>query len=242
MVIPAANFASGILYSMDQKAFTIVFVVITVIAVLGIIVSRMSTTTPNNAQDGTPAPSSTQSSNQTSITQPQGATVSAAPAMTRKTYSQAPAPLPIAQLKNKKALIETVKGNIEFEILPEATKAASNFIFLTGEGFYDGLTFHRVEPGFVIQGGDPLGTGVGGPGYTFKEDKVTGEYKKGIVAMAKKGTESAGTGGSQFFIMLADNALPPDYVIFGRVTKGQDVVSKIAVGDVMSKVSIAPLK
>jgi cyclophilin family peptidyl-prolyl cis-trans isomerase len=224
--------------TMDQKTFTIVFVVIAVVAVLGIIISRMSANTstlPTSNQ--TPQPSLTSSPGSQIQASPPSVVIS-----DKKTYTQAPPSLSAAELKNKKAVIETGKGIIEFEILPEATKAASNFIFLSTEGFYDGLKFHRVEPGFVIQGGDPLGTGIGGPGYTFKEDKVSGEYKKGVVAMAKKSTEPAGTGGSQFFIMLADNALPPDYVIFGKVVKGQDVVSKIAVGDIMTKVTIAPLK
>ncbi len=226
---------------MDQKVFTIVFVVITVIAVLGIIISRMVSSNPVSVTPSA-TPAATEGSLQNQLPSSGEPQVSPSPAITKKNYTQASSPLPIAQLKNKKAVIETAKGNIEFEILPEAPKAASNFIFLTQEGFYDGLKFHRVEPGFVIQGGDPLGTGLGGPGYTFKEDKVSGEYKKGIVAMAKKATEPAGTGGSQFFIMLDDNSLPPDYVIFGRVIKGQDVVSEITVGDIMNKVTIAPLK
>jgi peptidyl-prolyl cis-trans isomerase B (cyclophilin B) len=144
------------------------------------------------------------------------------------------------QLQNKKAVIETARGKIEFEIYPEATKAASNFVFLAGDGFYNGLTFHRVEPGFVIQGGDPLGSGTGGPGYKFEDEPFSGTYNKGIVAMANAGPN---TNGSQFFIMLADHPeLPKNYTIFGKVVAGQDVVSKIAVGDVMGKVSIEPLK
>ncbi len=139
-------------------------------------------------------------------------------------------------LANKEAVIETNKGKIVFEIFPESPKAASNFIFLTLNNFYNGLKFHRVEPGFVIQGGDPLGNGTGGPGYSFEDEPVIMDYKKGIVAMANSGPN---TNGSQFFIMLEDNlTLPKNYTIFGKVTQGMDVVSKIAVGDIMQKVTI----
>ncbi|OGE33707.1 hypothetical protein A3C59_00990 [Candidatus Daviesbacteria bacterium RIFCSPHIGHO2_02_FULL_36_13] len=137
-------------------------------------------------------------------------------------------------LQNKKAVISTNKGTIEFEVYPEATMAASNFIILSSNGFYNGLTFHRVED-WVIQGGDPLGTGMGGPGYQFPDEKVTRPYIRGIVAMANSGPD---TNGSQFFILTKDYPLQPDYTIFGQVTKGLDVVDKIRVGDTMQKVTI----
>lgn len=164
-----------------------------------------------------------------------------------KQYSKFPGVLPAEQLQNeetsspsKKAVIQTAKGKIEFEIFPDAPKAASNFIFLANDGFYNGLVFHRVVPGFVIQGGDPLGTGSGGPGYQFEDEPVNRKYDKGIVAMANAGPN---TNGSQFFIMLEDNpTLPPNYTIFGKVISGQEVVNQIKVGDVMQKVSIEPLK
>ena len=153
-----------------------------------------------------------------------------------KQYPKFPGVLPASELQNKKAVIVTAKGNIEFEIYPQSPKAASNFIFLAKDGFYDELIFHRVVPGFVIQGGDPAGNGTGGPGYKFEDEPVTMEYDKGIVAMANSGPN---TNGSQFFIMLEDNpTLPPSYTIFGRVISGQEVVDKIEVGDVMSKVTI----
>lgn len=153
-----------------------------------------------------------------------------------KQYPKFPGVLPEAELSNKKTVIQTAKGNIEFEIYPEATKAASNFIFLAKDGFYDGIKFHRVEPGFIIQGGDPLGNGTGGPGYKFEDEQVSLDYNKGIVAMANSGPN---TNGSQFFVMLANHPeLPKKYTIFGKVIKGQEVVDKIAVGDVMVKVSI----
>jgi cyclophilin family peptidyl-prolyl cis-trans isomerase len=93
-------------------------------------------------------------------------------------------------------------------------------------------------PGFVIQGGDPTATGAGGPGYKFEDEKVTRPYDKGIVAMANAGPN---TNGSQFFIMLDNNPLPPSYTIFGKVIKGQEVVDSIQVGDVMKKVTIEDL-
>lgn len=140
------------------------------------------------------------------------------------------------ELSGKKAVITTDKGVIEFEIYPEATKAASSFIFLAREKFFDNLIFHRVVPGFVIQGGDPFGEGYGGPGYNFEDEPVSRAYHKGIVAMANSGPN---TNGSQFFIMLEDSpGLDPKYTIFGKVTQGMDVVEKIVPGDVMKSLVI----
>ena len=114
--------------------------------------------------------------------------------------------------------------------------ASSNFIFLAKEKFYDGLTFHRREEGFVIQGGDPLGNGTGGPGYAFADEPVTGDYLRGVVAMANAGPN---TNGSQFFIMLADHPeLPKNYTIFGKVREGMEVVDEIKVGDKILKATI----
>jgi len=126
------------------------------------------------------------------------------------------------------ATIQTPKGDIELEIFTEdAPKAATNFLTLARRGFYDGVVFHRVVPGFVIQGGDPTGTGRGGPGYTFEDEPFSGDYERGTVAMANAGPN---TNGSQFFICLVDlsGRLPRNYTIFGRVTKGMGVVDAIA--------------
>ncbi|MBP9863936.1 peptidylprolyl isomerase [Patescibacteria group bacterium] len=147
-----------------------------------------------------------------------------------------PGVLPESAFAKKFVHLQTTKGEIVFELLPkEGPNAASNFVYLTNQKFYDGLTFHRVVPGFVIQGGDPLGTGTGGPGYEFKNDPVKLPYDAGIVAMANAGRD---TNGSQFFIMLENNPLPPDYSVFGRVVKGLDVVRKIGVGDRMTTVTL----
>lgn len=153
------------------------------------------------------------------------------------------------EINKHKSVLTTSKGVIEFELFSDAPLAASNHIGLAKEGFYNGLTFHRREEGFVIQGGDPTGTGAGGPGYQFEDEFMSEEkypriqspygeiikYEKGTVAMANAGPD---TNGSQFFIMLEDVPLPPSYTIFGKVTKGLDVVEKIEVGDTMDKVEI----
>jgi cyclophilin family peptidyl-prolyl cis-trans isomerase len=110
-----------------------------------------------------------------------------------------------------------------------APKTASAFAALARQGFFDGLTFHRIVAGFVIQGGDPLGNGQGGPGFSVREAPPKDlAYTRGVVAMAKTGTEPAGTSGSQFFVVTAEDAqLPPDYALLGQVTEGQDVVDRI---------------
>jgi peptidyl-prolyl cis-trans isomerase B (cyclophilin B) len=145
---------------------------------------------------------------------------------------------------NKQAVIETNKGTIVFDIFPDdAPLAASNFITLSKRGFYDGITFHRVIAGFMIQGGDPTGTGSGGPGYNFEIEPPKRAYDPGIVAMAR--TSLPKSNGSQFFIMEPDSTpsmLAPDYTIFGKVTKGLDVVGNIKQGDTMKKVTIEDKK
>jgi cyclophilin family peptidyl-prolyl cis-trans isomerase len=132
--------------------------------------------------------------------------------------------------------IQTNKGNIIFQTFDkDAPIAVKNFIDLTNKGFYNGVIFHRVIKDFMIQGGDPTGTGRGGPGYVFEDelDPTTESYKlgytRGIVAMANAGPN---TNGSQFFIMHADYALPHNYTIFGRVVSGMEVVDAIANSEV----------
>ena len=154
----------------------------------------------------------------------------------KKTYPNPPSPLSESELQNKKAVIETEKGQIIIELSKDAPLASSNFIFLAKEKFYDGLTFHRREEGFVLQGGDPFGNGSDGPGYTFADEPVIGDYLRGVVAMANAGPN---TNGSQFFIMLKDHPeLPKNYTIFGKVVEGMETVDKIMPGDVMKKVTI----
>ena len=151
----------------------------------------------------------------------------------KKTYS-APPPMTIDQNKTYTATIKTNYGDIIIQLLPkEAPVTVNNFIFLARAGFYNGVIFHRVVKGFMIQSGDPTGTGSGGPGYKFADElPITRSYTKGTVAMANAGTN---TNGSQFFIMLSNYPLPKLYSIFGQVTAGQDVVDKI--GNVPVKVA-----
>jgi cyclophilin family peptidyl-prolyl cis-trans isomerase len=128
------------------------------------------------------------------------------------------------------AVVKTNKGTFEIALdTARAPETTNSFASLAEEGFYDGLTFHRIVPGFVIQGGDPKGDGTGGPGYKVVEAPPSDlEYTKGVVAMAKSGTEAAGTSGSQFFVVTGDDAgLPPEYALVGEVSEGLDVVEAI---------------
>jgi len=143
-------------------------------------------------------------------------------------------------LKNMSHIItiKTSMGDISFVTYDaDAPNTVKNFITLADKGFYNGVIFHRVIPGFMIQGGDPLGTGTGGPGYTFNDElnpetaSYKSGYQKGVVAMANAGPN---TNGSQFFIMVADYPLPNNYTIFGKVVSGQDVA------DAISKVKTGP--
>ncbi len=136
------------------------------------------------------------------------------------------------------ATIATDRGDIVIALDPaRAPKSVNNFVFLARDGFYDGLTFHRVVDDFVIQGGCPEGSGRGGPGYRFDDEPVQGEYAAGAVAMANSGPN---TNGSQFFICTVDDRhkLTKSYNLFGQVVKGMDVVGAIRQSDVMRSVSI----
>jgi cyclophilin family peptidyl-prolyl cis-trans isomerase len=135
-------------------------------------------------------------------------------------------------------VVTTPKGEIRMELDPAlAPTTVNNFVVQARDGFYDGLTFHRVVPGFVIQGGDPQGTGTGGPGYKFADEPVKGEYTLGALAMANAGPD---TNGSQFFICIEDcqSKLDKAYNLFGYVVDGIDVAQQIEVGDTMDTVSV----
>jgi peptidyl-prolyl cis-trans isomerase B (cyclophilin B) len=128
------------------------------------------------------------------------------------------------------AVVETSCGSFDIALdSTRAPKTVNSFVYLSDERFYDELTFHRIVPEFVIQGGDPLGTGSGGPGYTVVEKPPANlAYTKGIVAMAKSPAEPPGSSGSQFFVVTgADAGLPPEYALVGKVDKGMDVVERI---------------
>ena len=138
-----------------------------------------------------------------------------------------------------KVTITTDRGDIVMELDPSlAPNTVNNFVSLARDGYYDNLTFHRVVPEFVIQGGCPEGTGRGGPGYKFADEPVKGEYTLGAVAMANAGPN---TNGSQFFICTVDgrHKLAKSYNLFGQVIKGMDVVLGIQVGDRMKSVTIS---
>src|SRR5437764_6651791 len=137
---------------------------------------------------------------------------------------------------NYKVTIDTAKGPIVMELDPRlAPNTVNNFVALARQGYYDGLTFHRVVPDFVIQGGCPEGSGRGGPGYKFADEPVKGDYTLGAVAMANSGPD---TNGSQFFICIDDcrPKLSPNYNLFGYVVEGMDVAEQTQIGDVMRKV------
>ena len=132
--------------------------------------------------------------------------------------------------KTYTATVTTNCGTFAFKLdVKDSPCTTGSFAHLARGGFYNGLTFHRIVPGFVIQGGDPNGDGTGGPGYTVVDTPpADARYTRGVVAMAKTGTEPPGTSGSQFFVVTgADAGLQPDYALLGRVTSGLDVVERI---------------
>jgi peptidyl-prolyl cis-trans isomerase B (cyclophilin B) len=208
------------------------------------------------------------SKSSSSSSTPAAATTSAAPATTQATTGgcqqmSAPAPKPNGgQTKPKGKLdasktytvtVQTNCGTFAFKLdVKDSPNTTAAFAGLVKKGFFDNLIFHRIVPGFVIQGGDPTGSGQGGPGFSTKDKPPKdAKYTLGVVAMAKTQTEPAGTSGSQFFVVTgADAQLPPDYALLGNVTMGIDVVKKIGqLGDaneaptqpvVMTKVTVSP--
>jgi peptidyl-prolyl cis-trans isomerase B (cyclophilin B) len=136
----------------------------------------------------------------------------------------------LAAGKNYDVTIGTNCGAFTIRLATRTSPATSaSFASLVRKGFFDGTVFHRIVPGFVVQGGDPTGTGTGGPGYsTVDKPPASTRYTHGVVAMAKTGAEPPGTSGSQFFVVTAEDAqLPPDYAVLGKIVKGLDVVDKI---------------
>jgi cyclophilin family peptidyl-prolyl cis-trans isomerase len=152
----------------------------------------------------------------------QGASVSSSGS---KQFS-APPPMTIDTSKHYTATIDTSMGTMTADLFAnEAPMTVNNFVFLAQQGFYNGVTFHRVINNFMIQTGDPTGTGTGGPGYRFNDEPVKRQYLRGTLAMANAGPN---TNGSQFFIVQKDYPLPPNYTIFGMLSSGLDVLDKIA--------------
>lgn len=183
-----------------------------VLVVVGIVFALLS-------REGTPAEEASEVS-------PPALTSSSAPVAETQPKTLSMPTMQIDKSKTYIATLHTTAGDIVIQLDAKTTPiTANNFVYLAEKHFYDNTIFHRVIKGFMIQGGDPTGTGMGGPGYTFKDEPFQGSYTRGTVAMANAGPN---TNGSQFFIMQEDNPLPPNYVIFGHVTRGLDVVDAIA--------------
>ena len=158
--------------------------------------------------------------------------------MAAKRYSAAPA-MAIDPKTTYKVTLKTSRGDIALDLFPQyAPLTVNNFVFLAREGFYDGLTFHRVISDFMIQGGDPNGTGTGGPGYQFADEFHQNplRHETGVISMANAGP---GTNGSQFFITHSPQPhLDGRHTVFGKVTSGQDVVDSIRKGDTIDAVTV----
>ena len=153
-----------------------------------------------------------------------------------KTYSSPP-PMTIDTTKQYTATIETEKGDLVLELFAsDVPVTVNNFVFLAREGFYDGLTFHRVVADFVVQGGDPAGDGTGGPGYQFDDEITEHTHVAGALSMANSG---ANTNGSQFFITFTpQHHLDGHHSVFGQLVEGMDVLESIEEGDVMIRITI----
>jgi peptidyl-prolyl cis-trans isomerase B (cyclophilin B) len=150
-----------------------------------------------------------------------------------------PPELSIDRARVYRIRMETDRGGIDLELYPEhAPVTVNNFVFLAGEGFYDGVTFHRVIADFMIQGGDPTGTGRGGPGYSFADELAENplRHERGVISMANAGPD---TNGSQFFIThMPQQHLDGKHTVFGRITCGMDVVDAVEQGDAIISVAV----
>ncbi|MFA6339160.1 MAG: peptidylprolyl isomerase [Candidatus Paceibacterota bacterium] len=212
---------------MENKTIIIITLSVFVIAGIGIfLLSPKEQNTPNN---NIPTENPSVNSQTENTNAPSTSINTAQP---NNTNDQLKTDNSIVKNMNHIVTIKTNMGDIKFVTYDtDAPNTVKNFITLANKGFYDGLIFHRVIPGFMIQGGDPLGTGRGGPGYSFNDElnPQTESYKagyvKGVVAMANSGPN---TNGSQFFIMVADYPLQNNYTIFGKVISGQDVADAIS--------------
>ncbi len=156
--------------------------------------------------------------------------------MTKKTYS-APPPMTVDSEKTYTATIETDKGDITIDLfVKDAPKTVNNFVFLAREGFYDGVTFHRVIAGFMAQAGDPTGTGTGGPGYKFEDEFSNRAHSTGALSMANAGPN---TNGSQFFITYSPQPhLDNRHSVFGKMTSDMSILESITQGDVIKTIKI----
>lgn len=215
---------------LDMNKQTIILVVLSfmLVGVVALIIEKNSNQPLVDLTEGetitlpTTAPTLTQ--NNTSPTSVPSISNSKKETM-KKQYDAAPT-MQLDSTKKYQATMDTSAGQMVIELYADKTPiTVNNFVFLAKDGFYNDTIFHRTIDGFMIQGGDPEGTGMGGPGYRFADEKFDGEYTRGTIAMANAGPN---TNGSQFFIMHNDYPLPPNYVIFGKVITGLEVVDKIA--------------
>ena len=195
---------------MAVKVISGIVVILLVLVILAAVSCGKSTPTPAPAPAPTPTPTS-------------------APVPGPKTYSSPPS-MTIDTSKKYTAFMETEKGTLVLELFAkDAPKTVNNFVFLATEGFYDGSTFHRVIPGFMAQGGDPTGTGMGGPGYKFEDEFTEHTHVAGVISMANAG---ANTNGSQFFITYTpQHGLDGVHSVFGQLIEGQDVLENLTPRD-----------
>lgn len=206
----------------DTKVMSLIGVLIAGIIVAGLVITRPNDNQLAIDQVKTPTPTPRTSTN--IGTTPLATPTAAVESMMQ--FNSQPEMI-LEEGKDYQAVLHTNKGDIIIDLHEKDTPiTVNNFVFLAEQGFYKNVPFHRVIKGFMIQSGDPTGTGTGSPGYRFEDEDFTGEYMRGSVAMANSGPD---TNGSQFFIMHEDsNTLPHNYVIFGKVIEGLDVVDAIA--------------
>lgn len=214
-----------------NKAQITLFITLIMLVVLGITIYNDIRPKRTSLKTETPTQETTQLSN-VKINEMEESTMQNN--QDTKQYSSAPE-MQIDQNKIYVVTMTTDQGEITLELDPKSTPiTVNNFVTLAKDGFYNNTIFHRVIDGFMIQGGDPQGTGMGGPGYKFSDEEFEGEYVRGTIAMANSGPN---TNGSQFFIMHQDNGLPKNYVIFGKVISGMETVDKIATAQVKTSMS-----
>lgn len=213
-----------------QRALTLIIssVLVVGVAILLTVVFLGGNKSP--AASGTPHPTAATPTASTGGTVACGAAKPAAASVKKPTFAKPP-PMTIDPKKTYTATLKTSCGTIVLTLDPkQSPNTVNSFVFLADKHFFDGLIFHRISKDFVIQGGDPTGTGTSGPGYsTVDAPPSTATYPIGTVAMAKSQAEAPGTAGSQFFIVTGSNgsSLTPDYAIIGKVASGQDVAKKI---------------
>ncbi len=213
--------------SMNKQTVTLVILSILLVGVIALIFEKNTKPTLTDLNTGEEITFPTNSPTTKPVSNPSN-NQNKKDAM-EKQYSSAPA-MQLDSTKKYQATMDTSVGQIVIELYADQTPiTVNNFVFLAKDNFYNDTIFHRTIKGFMIQGGDPEGTGMGGPGYRFADEDFTGEYTRGTIAMANAGPN---TNGSQFFIMHQDYPLPPNYVIFGKVVSGLDIVDKIATAPV----------